>query len=347
MAWLPAPANTGNRHQGEGHGPVRNAPPRQDGASDTAVRLRRCAAGRAVHPGQRGRRRGDAADCVGRRRPLLRHRSLVRPRPERAPAGTLPLPPAAGRVYPLDQGRARAARAAQPGALRHRVLGRRPPLRAPLGLRLRRHHAVLRGQPAAAGAQPHRPAADPRPRLVAPRHRRRGRCLARPAPDQRLARAGGAQVIRRDQGHRRRRQPARHHPALPRHRRCGLLPARAALHADGAGHAGDGAARLREARRRHRCRRRLLFRHHRYRRGLRRQVQLRRRRRGGAGEGAADRGDLRGAWRAAARRRPPVPARAPPRRLRHSGGVLAGPHHHQPGAHALADPGGPVGRAQA
>ena len=77
-------------------------------------RLRRRAPGRAVRQGERRRRRGDAAGGLGRGHPLLRHRTLVRSRPERAPLRPLSLPPAAQRVRAVDQGRPRAQGTGRP-----------------------------------------------------------------------------------------------------------------------------------------------------------------------------------------------------------------------------------------
>ena len=126
-------------------------------------------------------------------------------------------------------------RAGQSRDVRPRHLGRRPVLRYPLGLQLRRHHARLRGQPAAARHECDRHPDHPRSRLLAPPHRGAGVRLSVAAGDQRLPRARRAEGARPDPRHRRRHQRARHDPALPRPVRPRLLHAGAALHAGRAG----------------------------------------------------------------------------------------------------------------
>ena len=89
------------------------------------------------------------------------------------------------------------------------------------------------------------------------------RALHEPALHQRLARAGGTARPGRHQGHRRRLQHDGHDPQISRHVRHRLLPDRDALHAAGTGRARPRISALRRARRRHRHRRALQFRHHR------------------------------------------------------------------------------------
>ena len=58
---------------------------------------------------------GDAGCRLGRRRPLLRHRALVWPRPQRAPARRVPAHQAARRIQDHHQGRPHAAPPEGPG----------------------------------------------------------------------------------------------------------------------------------------------------------------------------------------------------------------------------------------
>ena len=115
---------------------------------------------------------------------------------------------------------------ADPRRFDDRLLGRRPALRAPLRLQLRRRDARLRGQPAAPRHEPHRHARHPRSRLLASPDRAAGRRPTWPSsppaatgrsPNSRRAGLIGAIGAGINE--------TRHDPALPRPGRARLLPA--------------------------------------------------------------------------------------------------------------------------
>ena len=126
---------------------------------------------------------------VGRRRALFRHLAMVWTRACRALARQGALSQAARRLRHIDQDRPRPAPAA--GAKRHQgpVAGRaRVPDR--VQLRLRRRHALVRGQPPAARDQPGRRPAHSRPRPLGSQSGCAQRLFRRPQ-DRRVAGACG------------------------------------------------------------------------------------------------------------------------------------------------------------
>ncbi len=130
---------------------------------------------RPVRSGERSRCRGDPAGGLGSRHPLFRHRALVWSRPERAPHRPLPLPAAAPRVRPVDQGRPRAdARRATPDRFDPTGWAGGLPFEHRFDYSYDGDHARLRGQPAAARHAAHRPGADPRSRFLVSRDRAEG-----------------------------------------------------------------------------------------------------------------------------------------------------------------------------
>ena len=112
------------------------------------------------------------------------------------------------RRHPVHEGRAppEARPARRPRGLR---LAGAPALPPGLRLRLRRRHAVLRGQPAAARARPDRHPPPPRHRPLHPHRPRRGAAALPRRHVRRVSRARRAAPRRARQGHRHRRQRGR------------------------------------------------------------------------------------------------------------------------------------------
>ena len=134
-----------------------------------------------------------------------------------------------------------------PGHPRPRPVRRLAAVRRGLRLRLRRHHALDRAQPAPARHLAGRHPAGARPRrLDAWLGAGAGR-EARSLHGRRLSGHGEAARRRHGQGDRRRRQRDRRLPGSGRARRLRLLPARRPLHPARAGAAGQPAAAVRAA----------------------------------------------------------------------------------------------------
>ncbi len=150
--------------------------------------------GRFVRCGRGRRRQRHVAGGVGRRHPLLRHVSVVRPRSERASLRPRAVSSAARRLRAVHQGRAVVPRVPRRRELRARLLARRAQIPAPLRLQLRWGHAQLRGQPATPRPAPHRSAADPRPGHLPSCHRCEGDGLSDRTAQRRLPRADGTQA---------------------------------------------------------------------------------------------------------------------------------------------------------
>ena len=237
---------------------------------------RLCADRRPARQCQRHDRPGGDPKRLGRRHPLLRHLAVLRPWQERASPRRIPARPPARAVRDLHQGGPRAAphhsaRSSGPG-----VLARSAAVHAALRLQLRRHHAFLRGQPAAARPRIGRPAGDPRPRPVVPSLRAAGGGADAGTGHQRLARVGPAPLRRRHLGGGRRHQRRRPDSALPGSGRTGLFPGRPGLQSARPRRARPRLSPLRRRWRGHHRWRPVRLRHPCHRRSGRRLLPLRR-----------------------------------------------------------------------
>ena len=263
-----------------------------------ALRIRHRADRQHLPRDRRGNLGRDDPDRLGRGDALLRHRADVRPRPVRAarrPFAALEEP---RRLRAVVQGRPHPQARPQAGYRLCALDQCRRRFEPAFRLQLRRHDAVVRGQPAAAQPRTDGHLLHPRHRPLHPR-RRPARGL-RAGDGRRLAGLERTARPGRGQGDRRRGQRMGGLPGGAGAAGLRLLPAGRALHAAGAGRAGQLPAALRGARRGGGGGRRLQLRHPRHRRQGGREIQLRPRAGRDPRQGPQDRGGLRRIRRAAA-----------------------------------------------